>query len=232
MGKKYLVIDTETAGNIHKPETIRVYDIGWTVQDARGNVLARRSYIVRETWENSALMDSAYYANKLPQYREGIERGAWSVRPLNTIRQHMLLDMVEHGISEVYAYNCDFDRKALNSTITAYSKGYVTEWLPSSVAWLDVWGYAQDTICATADYIKWAIERDALTESGNVSTNAEWVYRYLSKNEGFIEAHTAADDADIEAYILRVARSKPRKGSFECGSRWRKLKELRAQLGI
>ncbi len=235
--KYEIVIDTETAGNIYKPETIRTYDIGWVVKaTARsgGDIVARRSFVVRETWENSGLMDSAYYANKLPLYREGIERGTWRVLPLNTIRQRLLLDMVECRAYELYAYNCAFDKGALNTTITAYSHGYISEFMPINVQYMDVMTYAQDVVCMTPDYIKWAIDNGQLSEKGNVKCTAEAVYRYITKNVEFAEAHTAAEDAAIEAAILDYARRHhgPRRGSFEGRNRWAKVKALREQLGL
>lgn len=40
------------------------------------------------------------------------------------------------------------------------------------------------------------------TESGNYSTTAECIYRYLANNTDFIEEHTALSDSQIEADIL------------------------------
>lgn len=235
--KYEIVLDTETAGNIYRPETIRVYDIGWVVKaTARsgGDIVARRSFVVRETWENSGLMDSAYYADKLPLYREGIERGTWRVLPLNTIRQRLLLDMVEYRVHELYAYNCQFDKNALNTTINAYSHGYINEFVPANVAYRDIMTYAQDVVCMTENYISWAIDNNQVSEKGNIKCTAEAVYRYITKGVGFVESHTAAEDAVIEGAILDYARRHhgPRKGSFEGRNRWAKVKALREQLGL
>lgn len=232
MGKHYLVLDTETVGELNRPETLRTYDIGWIISDSKANTIKRRSFVVREVWENSALMDTAYYRDKLGIYRDGIANGTFEIQPFVIVRTIMLEDMVRYGITDVHAYNSDFDQKALASTINAFSRGYLTHYLPDGVRWLDVWGYAQDCICATPDYIKWAVDNRALTNSGNVSTTAESVYRYLTKNNGFIESHTAAEDAAIETAILHRAKRSFKRGSFDCSSRWRKLKSLREELGL
>jgi hypothetical protein len=42
-----------------------------------------------------------------------------------------------------------------------------------------------------------------ITEAGNVRTNAEKVYAYLSGDLDFIESHTALHDAQIETEILQ-----------------------------
>lgn len=234
MGKHNIVIDTETAGDIRDRASLRVYDMGWTVSTGKGDIVARRSFIVRETWENSGLMDTCYYRDKLPVYRTGIATGEWEIKPLNTVRQYLLLDMVEFKCSEVYAYNSSFDRDALNASIEAYSKGYVCSFLPDNVPYLDIMAYAQDRICMSEKYIRWAIDNNQLSEKGNIKCSAEALYRYISGNHGFVEAHTAADDAAIESAILHYARTHGgrRKGSFTGNNRWRKIANLRKELGL
>lgn len=233
MAKHDIVLDTETAGNINDKTSLRVYDMGWVIA-SKGEVVARRSFVVRETWENSGLMDTCYYKDKLPTYRAGIATGEWEVKPLNTIRQYLLLDMVTYKCNEVYAYNSAFDNGALNATIEAYSKGYVREFLPESIPYLDIMTYAQDRLCCTEKYIRWALDNNQISEKGNIRCTAEALYRYITGNYGFEEAHTAADDAAIEAAILHHARRHggPRKGSYTGPNRWRKVADLRKQLGL
>jgi hypothetical protein len=45
-----------------------------------------------------------------------------------------------------------------------------------------------------------------VTEKGNVKTNAETVYAYLTRDANYTEAHHALMDCEIEADILFKAR--------------------------
>ena len=112
--KKYLVIDVETANSMDDP---LVYDIGLAVCDNSGKIYCTRSYIVKEIFFGEAqMMKSAYYAAKIPQYKEGILRGEYYVAPFLHIWDSIRRIMKLYNIKTVMAYNCSFDRKALNTT--------------------------------------------------------------------------------------------------------------------
>lgn len=67
----------------------------------------------------------------------------------------------------------------------------------------DLWGLACDLLINNNRYKKWAMENSRFTPSGlYFSTTAENVFSYLVQHEGFVESHTALDDAWIESYIL------------------------------
>ena len=68
----------------------------------------------------------------------------------------------------------------------------------------DIRGYAHHYICGD-DFKKWCEEYEAFSESGNYSTTAENVYRYISGNTEFVEEHTALADSEIETEILLFA---------------------------
>ncbi len=64
--RNYLVIDTETTNLVNykdnqaHPETALVYDLGYVIYDAKGNVLNERSFIISETFFMNDRMNSAY----------------------------------------------------------------------------------------------------------------------------------------------------------------------------
>ena len=69
----YIVFDTETANGFDDP---MVYDIGGAVIDKKGNVYETFSFVIYEVFCNmNDLMQSAYYANKIPMYKEQITKG-------------------------------------------------------------------------------------------------------------------------------------------------------------
>ena len=69
---KYIVLDTETTNSLDDPIT---YDIGWAVIDENGEVYETASYVVADVFLDRELMESAYFADKIPQYWEDIENG-------------------------------------------------------------------------------------------------------------------------------------------------------------
>ena len=76
----YLIgLDTETCNGILIDDKLDltqslVYDIGWAITDKRGRIYKTRSFVVKEIFYGMAdVMASAYYANKIPQYKEDIK---------------------------------------------------------------------------------------------------------------------------------------------------------------
>ena len=63
--KKILVFDTETAGGFSAP---LVYDVGGVVMDSTGFIHYRFHYAVLDIIGNPHIMDTAYYAEKMPLY--------------------------------------------------------------------------------------------------------------------------------------------------------------------
>lgn len=84
---------------------------------------------------------------------------------------------------------------------------------------VDLWEVACDKLLNTDRYRKFCLDNEYWTASATYfKTSAEIAYRYLMKENDFIEAHTALDDAIIESQILAKALRKgkvnPCIGSF------------------
>ena len=62
-----------------------------------------------------------------------------------------------------------------------------------------------DTQKQYEEFKKWCEEHEAFSDSGNYSTTAENVYRYISGIDDFVEEHTALADSEIETEILLTA---------------------------
>lgn len=228
--KHFVTLDTETAGSFDDP---RVYDLGWNITDSKGAIVTERRYVIRETWENAGLMGNAYYADKIPtEYIPLINRGALRVVPLQAARLQLLSDLVEYQVNEIYAYNARFDCGALDNTIKVLSNGYVTKFLPANVTFKCIWGYAQDIVACTPKYVTWCLDNGYLSEKGTPETSAEKMYRYLTGNAQFTEAHTALEDVKIESYILHHVRKHHgrKRGEWKSFSRWERLRELRDEI--
>lgn len=81
----YLTLDTETANTLDDP---LVYDIGGAIHDKQGNVIETFSFVIYETYVACKdLMQTAYYACKLPQYEEQLKSGERKMCSIHTARK-------------------------------------------------------------------------------------------------------------------------------------------------
>ena len=227
--KPYIVIDTETAPAPNYDAkwpggTSLVYDCGWIVTDGE-HVFERRSFVVRETFENDTLMNSAYYRRKLPMYRAGLGV-EWTPAQFIEVWHQFLNDCKTYKVQDVWAFNAQFDRDTLNNTINTYSNGYRPFFLPYGLTWKCIRSAAGDTVCNTRKYAGYCILNGYLTDNNNPRTSAEVIYRYLTGNDDFIEAHMALNDCEIENDILQRVRKRKQKHSTKPnGQAWRKPKK-------
>ena len=191
-----VVFDTETT-NLEKPF---VYDIGYVIYDTENEcVVLSRSFIVKQTWENRMLFSTAYYADKKEFYRQKMKAKAITKKPIAEIVTQMITDFEFYEIAFAYAFNSSFDEKVFEMNC---------EWhkVPNpfdNIEILDIRGLVHQKIAFTKAYQDFCERLTLFTESGNYSTTAESVFRYVSGNTDFIEEHTALADSEIELEILR-----------------------------
>lgn len=203
---RILVIDTETANTLdgNDMSDVLVYDCGWAVCDIYGNVYETASYVNKEIFEGEQeLMQSAYYAKKIPQYHKEIKEGARKIASIWEIRRAMFDTIERYGIHFAAAYNARFDANALNRTISWVSKSLARYFYRfGQIEWLDIMKMAQDAITGTRNYKNWAIDRGYTTKTGTPRKTAELVYRYMTGEEDFKEEHTGLADVLIEVQIM------------------------------
>ena len=201
--KKYIIVlDVETTNNQigvkGAPNDGLVYDLGFTVADKQGNVYAKRSFAIKEIFDWKELMDTAYYKNKLPKYYEKIRKGEMKKVSIWEARKSIKSAMEYFNITEVYAFNANFDYTTLNNTVR-YLSGSACRWFfKYGTKICDIWHIACQTLGLQKTF-QWENVRNA---NGNLITNAERMYAYLSQNFDFEEEHTGLADALIETQIL------------------------------
>lgn len=198
--KWYLVIDTETAGPLNSP---LVYDIGYSVTDKKGNIIFKRHYLVHEIFNlQPDLMKSCFYNYKIPLYRQKVQAGQIKVRRFLDIMYEIREVIKRLNIKVVAAYNCNFDRKALNNTLRFLTEGKEKWFFPYGVEYFCIWHMACQVICTQKTFLRWAAKFQNESQKGNVLTNAEVVYQYLTGEYGFVEEHMGLDDVLIEVFIM------------------------------
>lgn len=210
-----VVIDTEATPIVPMSDKVdarkmRVYDVGYIVRDKRsGEVLTSKSFLVTNWYyDGRHYMDSAYYAEKLPQYNAGIATGGeWTPADLLTVWKSFSNDCKTYNVREVWAYNARFDMNVLNVSIADASNGFVTSFVSDGIVWRDIWTLAQ-CITGTARYNQWAYSRGLFSVAGIAKTGVEPLISYITDNENFTERHTALDDAQNESDILTICLSR------------------------
>lgn len=201
--KKYLMtLDVETTNNQigvkNAPNDGLVYDIGFTIHDKKGNIYAKRSFAIKEIILDKDLMNTAYYKRKLPLYWERIEKGQMELISLWDARKRIKKAIEYFGITEVYAFNANFDYTTLNNTVRLCSGSACRWFFPYGVQICDIWHIACQVL-GTQKTFQWENVRN---NNGNLITNAERMFAYLSQNEFFEEEHTGLSDAIVETEIL------------------------------
>ena len=203
---RIIVIDTETANTLTDLDMsdVLVYDIGWAICDKDGNIYETASYVNSDIFfRERDLMDSAYYAAKIPQYMAEINSHERKVANIWQIRKAMLSAIERHGVTYAAAYNARFDANALNRTIAYITKSFMRYFYPyGAIEWLDIMKMAQDAVVSTRNYKIWATDRDFLTKTGQPRKTAEMLYQYMTGNEDFSEEHTGLEDVLIEVEIM------------------------------
>lgn len=201
--RKYiLVLDIETA---NMTNDAIAYDVGFAVADKHGNIYQTDSYMVAEMFldkENKELMDTAYYAKKLPKYWEDYKKGLRKLASITTIRKIVREVMAKYGIHDVFAYNANFDKSGLDRTIRYLTKSSIRWFFPFGTKTHCIWHMATQTICQQKAYFKMAVANNWVSPAGNVQTSAERVFAYISNNPHFEEEHTGLEDVGIETQIL------------------------------
>jgi hypothetical protein len=199
------VVDTECVGLQDKS----VYDFAWQIVDKKGNVYSEGSYLVEETIIDADKMMGAFYAKKIfSHYIPMLAKGIITIKPWKDIRSEFLADLDKFNVDVFAAYNVGFDMGAIKST---NGEG---KFLHRPMRVLDIWQFACETILSSKTYMQLAREQNWVSDAGNIRTNAEKAYSYISADWNYIEEHTALEDVKIENKILAACFRQKKKIPF------------------
>lgn len=194
---KVIVFDTETT-SLEKPFA---YNIGYVILDTdTAEIVQQRDYVVEQVWHNPMLFTTAYYADKRELYVSRMRGKTCKLEKFGYIMQQIYRDIQAFEIECGFAYNSPFDVGVFAFNCDWFKCINPIESLPI----YDIRGYVHKFIAFTPAFQEYCDQYRLYTESGNYSTTAEAVYRYVSGIHDFNEEHTALADSIIEAYILGV----------------------------
>ncbi len=203
MRKVFAILDIETITDARL-----AFDIAWIVKDSKGNTLEKRNYLVSEITETPfysiLVRRDSFMKNKAQFYMDAMTFDSVTCASLYDIACDFWGISTRYNAKTVMcAYNARFDYSVLNDNMQAY---YGMDFFNDSIEVVDIMTMALATICDTNKYVRWCILNGMTTEKGNVLTNAQTVYAYLTCDTDFIEAHHALQDCEIEADIYFKAR--------------------------
>lgn len=191
-----VIFDTETIG----VDKLFCYNIGYAICDTEsGQVLTSHDFIVEQVWHNPMLFSTAYYAEKRPIYIKAMRSRKTAMEKYGYIMQFMIREFKAFDVQGAYAYNSDFDERVFNFNCEWFKTANPFDNIPI----FDIRAYAFKKIAFTKIYQDYCDKHSHYTESGNYSTTAENIYRFITDNETFKEDHTALSDSLIEHCILQ-----------------------------
>ena len=201
----YLTFDTETANTLDDPF---VYNIGGAIHDRYGVIVETFSFIIKEVFFGMAeLMNTSYYAEKIPQYCEGIANGEYEIVSFYEAREHIANLCEMYNVKACIAHNARFDYRATAKTQRYLTKSKYRFFLPYGVELWDTLKMARQVMKDKPQYHNFCFNNGYLTKNGKSKLTAEVLYRWITRDTSFIESHTALEDVLIEkeifAYIVR-----------------------------
>lgn len=222
--KYRIVLDCETCPINREtatvtPENMWTYDCGWAVVDKRGNIYRTRSFVNADIFLNEKVaMTSAYYAKKIPEYWDDIKSGKRILTSWANIRKAYIEDVKEFGVTETYAHNARFDVGTLNTTARWLTKSKYRYFFPYGMEICDTLKMCRDVLGNMPTYRAFCEENGYKTKNGQLRFTAEIVYRYITKDNDFVEEHKGLDDVLIEKEIMAYCfkqHKKMRKALYE-----------------
>lgn len=205
-----ICLDTETANTIDDETGLNMrdvlfYDLGFQVVDSHGRTYGKKfSFVNADIFiHEKELMKSAYYAKKIPQYRRDIASGKRTLATTHTIRKIFYQVIKDYNCKFVCAHNARFDQRALNNTQRWVTKSKYRYFLPKDLEWWDTLKMARSVMGNMPTYRNFCEENGYLTKNGRLRFTAEICYRFIAKDNSFVESHTGLEDVEIETEILR-----------------------------
>ena len=222
-----IMLDTETANTIVEENGklemafVLPYDFGFAVIDSKGNTYEKHSYVNSDIFlDEFKLMQSAYYANKIPQYIRDLANGNRQLKTTFEIRK-IFFDLCEkYDCQFVVAHNARFDYRACNNIQRWTTKSKYRYFFPYGIEVWDTLKMARDVLGKMPTYIDFCFENGFITKHKipQPQFTAEVIYRYITKDIAFVEEHKGLEDVEIEIEIFKylVRQHKPmRKNLFE-----------------
>lgn len=196
---KILVLDTETVSETEQfGGENYIFDLGYVVWDTEKRaVIEKHQKLIKEVYNNPDLMKNyvfgqdrlkeAYLDKDIPQ-----ETCAEAFKELAEV-------IKQNNIEKIAAYNNRFDIDSIATTIRKYGSDFNL----NKVQWLDLYHMACQALAGNESYVSFCLEHERVSAKGNINSNAESVFAFITNKGDYVEEHTALEDAIIEAQICQ-----------------------------
>ena len=190
-----VVFDTETT-NLEKPFC---YNIGYCIYNTDSKEIeVKHDFVIEQIWHNLPLFSTAYYAEKRQIYINRMKGKTCVLEKFGYVTQTMCREFKEYNVQIAFAFNSPFDTKVFD---------FNCDWFKcinpfDNIPIVDIRGFVHKSIAFTEEFQQFCDNNGLFTDSGNYSTTAEDIYKYITNNCDFIEEHTALADSLIELEIL------------------------------
>lgn len=228
---KVLLVDVETCDNSRV-----ILDFSFMVVDLESATYSHLStYIIKETWNNKELLKGEYIdKDKIIEYKEGIDKGLYKLISFYEFVKELEKILTLYNISVFSAYNVKFDYDALIKTFNYYNVI-----IPKSIQSLDLFDLYEysKTLFLNKKYYNFCLDNNYFTPKGYIKTNVETLYKFILKDNNFIEKHLGMDDLKKEFHILQLAML----SSYKNGKKtykvnkfydWRETKSFQQSISI
>lgn len=210
-----IILDTETVNTIVEEDNklnmnyVLPYDFGFMVIDTNGNIYEEYSIVNDDIFcSEYTLMESAYYANKIPDYIRDLANGKRQLKNTYEIRK-TIIDLIEkYDCKFVMAHNARFDLNACNNIQRWTTKSKYRYFFPYGIEIWDSLKAAKSVIAKMPTYQKFCKENGYMTKHKvpQVRLTAEILYRFISGNNDFVEEHRGFEDIQIELEIYKYCK--------------------------
>jgi len=202
-----MMLDTETTNDI---ETPIVYDVGYQIFTLADGVLEEKSFVNATVFLDDFLMESAYFHDKIPSYWRDIRANKRQLKSWYNIKKALSFDCKRYGVNIICAHNAMFDNKSLNTTQRYLTSSRFRWFLPYGMTWWDTLKMAREILNENPQYLDFCLENGYVTSNNKPRMTAEVIYRFLTNDSNFEEAHTGLEDVKIERKIFEyLLQQKP-----------------------
>lgn len=192
--QRHLVLDVETIGkNI-------VFDIAWSI-GTKHAIEKTKGYIVKEIYNIKNITNFPFHGEKkFLKYEAMLRAGQTTLMAWSDIMRTFWED-IKLCNPIIWAYNVVFDCRAIYTTNQAIRGRQVKMF--DNVRVFDLYTSWCTNMKTRKDYSRFCAENGYMSAAGNIRTTAETAIRYIRRNPGYIEQHTAAQDTIDEFSILQ-----------------------------
>lgn len=215
-----IMLDTETANTIVEDDgslnmlSVLPYDFGFAVIDDKGNLYEKHSYVNSDIfYKEPELMESAYFAHYIPDYKRDLANGIRTLKNTYEIRTIFCDLCKKYNCQFVVAHNARFDYRACNNIQRWITKSKYRYFFPYGLEIWDTLLMSKDVLSNDENYIEFCFNNGFVTNHSTPRPqfSAEVIYKYITNDINFVEEHKGIEDVEIELEIFKflVAQNKP-----------------------